>query len=97
MPLLKQMSVSELIDAMKIYPLYYHAYGGPQGVLLAVWAGNQEIIKEIRSRPADQLEPLKSFAKGQKFEVFLNDNDAENLALLSYDILTMNGIPCRSL
>jgi hypothetical protein len=90
-PSLKQMSVPDLLAAMKLYPAYSSA--APQGV--AYWLcgeGNQMIIDELKSRPAAQLEPLKTLVRDKKSEVFLNESHSANLGTLCHEILKAKGV-----
>jgi hypothetical protein len=92
-PSLKQMSVSNLVSAMKIEPWFSDS---PEGV--AYWLcgeGNKMIIDEIKSRPVEQLEPLKALAKIQKYEVFLNESYSADLGILCQEILADKGIVVR--
>lgn len=90
-PSLKQMSVPDLLGAMKLYPAYSN--GCPEGV--AYWLcgeGNQMIIDELKSRPAGQLEPLKALVRDKKSEVFLNESYSANLGTLCREILEKKGV-----
>jgi hypothetical protein len=93
-PSLRQMSVSELISAMKIYPVL-SPDSPPHGVAYWLYGeGNQMIIDELKSRPVQQLKPLKKLARDKKlkFEVFLNESDSADLRCLCQEILEQKGV-----
>lgn len=90
-PSLKQMSVSDLISAMKLYPVF--SGDSPRGV--AYWLcgeGNQMIIDEIELRPVYRLGPLKLLTRDNRFEVFLNESYSANLDILCQEILNKKGV-----
>ena len=92
-PALKRMSVSDLISAMKLYPRLTPTC--PSGVAYVLYGeGNKMIIDEIESRPVQQLAPLNSLAKDQKYEVFLNGTYSEDLGILCQMILKKKELWC---
>jgi hypothetical protein len=67
-PKFSQMSVTELVHALKISPrLAPEDFGGVAGYVYEI--GNAEIIKQIQSRPKDELSVLPSLAD-DKVEVY---------------------------
>ncbi len=50
------------------------------------------IIDEIKSRPVEQLDPLKSLTRDKKFEVFLNESYSADLGILCQEILKKKGV-----